>query len=356
MKSIFFVLMMIFACHIDPSFAGKGDTSSKPSKGKGGWGESYGGNGEIAEFKSKAMEVFYFALKNGDALNLNLTYANAQAAISEALVLCARNLTLNGVTKDAINYPKEWPQRIELDCSKWSTLDINEKRILAVHEFLPLLGFEDVDYRLSTDLIIHYKSRRDYAEDKSRLIFQSASYCDGELFEYALKREGNPFYTNADNRTTLDAAIAGRCPYLVKELLSLGVKLDHERFSVLAIRPEYILIDNALNDILTLGDVHAPWIISDVVTILKTIMPKQELNDYLLGLNNFDVGFDECENNNEMMAVIFKKYKRAIGTKIEKREFVRSFARELVFLGLPIDKVDACDQSARDILTIYNLL
>lgn len=61
------------------------------------------------------------------------------------------DLVLNGVRKDAINYPSTG--RIVIQRLRWLSLPYYLKRRLVLHEFLWLIGVDDGDYRISSSLI-----------------------------------------------------------------------------------------------------------------------------------------------------------------------------------------------------------
>ncbi len=357
MKVTTFLLIAVLSTFSSLSYAAKGSsTETKPSKGKGGWGESYGGNIEISEFKSRGLEVFYYSLKDG-AFHLSIDFSSTREAIRDLHVVCKKDLYLDGVKKDAINYPNEVPQRLELDCSKWMTLNTQQKRILAVHEFLPLFGIEDKDYALSSALIIHYKERRDLDDDKSRILFQAAVTCDNEKFDSLMAdEETNIYYVNADNNTILDAAIKSNCSYQVKEIINTGYFYDYSRFPFLTERPEFILIENVLSDVLTLNPKYAAWSITDMNNILDRIIPLKTADDYFSSLNSFLDAQGECNQHNDLLLMILKKYERRLDSDENHQEAIKIFFSGLVKRGFPIDNEDACNNSAKKILRKYNLL
>lgn len=60
-------------------------------------------------------------------------------------------LKLNGMDKDAINYPSE--KRIIFNRIRWSSFITNERLALVLHEYLGLLGTQDANYQYSKFLL-----------------------------------------------------------------------------------------------------------------------------------------------------------------------------------------------------------
>lgn len=76
---------------------------------------------------------------------------------------------------DAINYPSENPPKIMISTKSWIKLNLQEKRLLVLHEILPSLGYVDFHYKYSNRLkkIIDQAGWDPYRE---RLI-EIANYC-----------------------------------------------------------------------------------------------------------------------------------------------------------------------------------
>ena len=138
-------------------FAATAMATSKTKKIKDGWSEAYGGSAEIAEFIYMATNILFFSV--GTKALANVDKNKIIDVIKNSKVICSKNLTLNGEDKDGVNYPKNEPQMIYLDCEKWSDkMSLQQKQLLSVHEYLPLLGKIDEHYILSSELVRHYKA------------------------------------------------------------------------------------------------------------------------------------------------------------------------------------------------------
>jgi len=62
-----------------------------------------------------------------------------------------RTLTLNGMPKDALNFPSE--QKIVFNRQRWSSMLSEERLALVLHEYLGLLGVEQANYEHSKLLL-----------------------------------------------------------------------------------------------------------------------------------------------------------------------------------------------------------
>lgn len=60
-------------------------------------------------------------------------------------------LTLNGVPKDAINYPAT--QKIIFNRARWVAISEKEKEALVLHEYLGILEVENGDYKISKGIL-----------------------------------------------------------------------------------------------------------------------------------------------------------------------------------------------------------
>lgn len=137
-------------------FATTAMAASKSKKIKDGWSEAYGGSAEIAEFIYMATNILFFSV--GTKALVDVNKEKIIDVIKNSKVICSKNLTLNGEDKDGVNFPKNEPQMIYLDCEKWSNkMSLKQKQLLSVHEYLPLLGKIDEHYILSSELVSRYK-------------------------------------------------------------------------------------------------------------------------------------------------------------------------------------------------------
>jgi hypothetical protein len=68
---------------------------------------------------------------------------------------------VNGVEKDAANYPRARPRRLEIKRSFWTATanDIAAREALTLHEILPLIGLDDADYVRSSRLLLALEAK-----------------------------------------------------------------------------------------------------------------------------------------------------------------------------------------------------
>lgn len=108
-----------------------------------------GGDIYALQFVSYADKVLLY-LRNSNVIGLDL---KALAKVIETAVVESRTepLKIKGVDKDAINYPSE--NRIIFNRNRWSSMINDERLALVLHEYLGLLGKEDVNYAYSKLLL-----------------------------------------------------------------------------------------------------------------------------------------------------------------------------------------------------------
>lgn len=151
------ILIVVTILLFSVSFSTIAAASSKPKKVKDGWSEAYGGSAEIAEFIYMATNILFFSV--GTKVLSDINKNKIINVIKNSKVVCSKNLILDGEDKDGVNFPKQEPQIIYLDCEKWSTkMSFKQKQLLSVHEYLPLLGKTDEHYILSSELVRNYKA------------------------------------------------------------------------------------------------------------------------------------------------------------------------------------------------------
>lgn len=151
----------------------KGDFSNLSSESQGAKklnfqksieGGIHGGGGDATsmEFKSFGTEIVNRLMaQNIGAFDLNIAYIKStyniktmelKNTIEKVRVETTTSpLFLDGVRKDAINYPAE--SRVVLDINRWNQLSEALKRQLAIHELLGIMGVDDKDYSASFALI-----------------------------------------------------------------------------------------------------------------------------------------------------------------------------------------------------------
>ncbi len=97
-------------------------------------------------------------------------------------------LSIDNVPKDAVNYPELNPPLIEVSQKSWARLSRVQKSQLVIHEILPIAGYSDRDYALSSWFINKTylgEDRNDEIEDIFKLC-KTSSLKTITLFE--LKR------------------------------------------------------------------------------------------------------------------------------------------------------------------------
>jgi hypothetical protein len=108
-----------------------------------------GGDVHALEFVTTAQQVLSYLQKfKFEGLD---TKALGQAIDSAKVESTEEPLKLNGMDKDAINYPTE--NRIVFNSKRWGSLATNERLALVLHEYLGLLGKNDANYQFSKLLL-----------------------------------------------------------------------------------------------------------------------------------------------------------------------------------------------------------
>ena len=210
--------------------------SSGGAKKVKGWRESYGGDSRIAEFKLKAAEVFYHTRFDS---YLGKEYSQILKVVDNLQVNCRDDLYLDGEKKQAINYPLRNPQLLELDCTTWSQeLTIKQKILLVIHEFLPLMGIEDIDYGTSLKVYEKYLIFKSASQDYNNTGFKDETYeirlyravtgCQTEKFSTLVESGADLFTTAFNNQNLLILALEFGCTEIALELMNYRVPISTE--------------------------------------------------------------------------------------------------------------------------------
>lgn len=300
----FKLLTAVFLITISAScFAGK---SEKSKDTKRGWRESYGGDSRIADFKASSLLV-------ADTIDSNIFYTITERSISEfkstildSIIVCEQNLVLEGVSKDAINFPKLKPQKILLDCEKWQSLSQNTKYLLSIHEYLPLLGIDDTSYEYSNKIFKSFQLSSSRPSPHGEALLSSAFWCQTSNFEAALESGASLFYRSKDGtgKNAIEEAVAGGCMPIIKLIVNSGVA---DLFKVSEIH--YALI-NSLENVFNFYDSY--------------FLSNDKINDERLeGINNFL----------EMVTYLTKQYPELVNFKSKldsKQNFIayRAFSKD----------------------------
>jgi len=111
-----------------------------------------GGDAVSLEFKAMGQAVTDAIIDKGIVFTSGVSVKTLQDTIRRADVRSvSTELYLDGVRKDAINYPYE--NRIDISLTQWSYMTEKVKYQLVIHEALGLLSINDADYARSNSLI-----------------------------------------------------------------------------------------------------------------------------------------------------------------------------------------------------------
>lgn len=234
---MFKVILILGLCLSTNAFAGKGS-----SKGKGGFSESYGGDSNISEFQSIARDVVNTL---SDSMFYKITKLQAEDVISQietAVVYCRGNLILDGVEKEAINYPFENPKRIELDCSKWKAALPSNKYRLVIHEYLHLMLVDDSSYEFSSEVVKAYFRHNpydngDHHNHNHNLVPERASIdliywissCNIERYKSIAESRGINIYYRLSGigLDGISVSIEEGCTILLADQMALGAPVEN---------------------------------------------------------------------------------------------------------------------------------
>jgi len=189
-----------------------------------------------SEFKMLASNVFYISKYNNI---YDLRYDDVLDTIRNVEFLCAKNIEVGGEPKDAVNFPLRDPQLIVLNCEKWnSSLTEKQKKILVVHELLPILGFEDFDYAKSSLILrVHenYKLSKVFflkspLKDLNHDLFMALWECNVEKFDVAVDSGADIFNeSKRDSWTLLNHAASKGCFEIAEKLLRYNLDIKKEK-------------------------------------------------------------------------------------------------------------------------------
>ncbi len=113
--------------------------------------ESGGGNTAAAEFYQLGHRTLVALTQANPIVILERTTINLndllKALETSKIEFVNENLSLNGVSVQAINYPDQ--KKILVSQNAWNGLSPSQKRQLIIHEVLGLLNIEDIHYKVS---------------------------------------------------------------------------------------------------------------------------------------------------------------------------------------------------------------
>lgn len=104
-----------------------------------------GGDVYALQFVSYANKILLY-LQNSQVEGLDIKTLS-KAIESAKVESTTKDLKLNGMDKDAINYPTQ--NRIVFNQKRWSSMLNDERLALVLHEYLGLIGKEDANYQFS---------------------------------------------------------------------------------------------------------------------------------------------------------------------------------------------------------------
>ncbi len=319
--------------------------SNKPSTGGGGWRESYGGDSTIMEFKHLAKEVAYVLNDNSFPNDFNIDLINLKDTINLSYVQCGSDLVLDGVSKDAINYPNENPQRIVLNCKKWnSELSTSQKYRLAIHEYLPLVRIDDSTYSYSEKMYNFFVKYRNASNFNMQDMMSSILSCNLAGFRKMTDLGGNVFLENQRGINLLQIATAFSCDVIVQDLIDSGLEYVINDIINMSYA-HYSLIENAITT--TFGNEQA-----QAISTLKILITKWPGLPSLGFTSNLWLSGDyqlekKCYPRSTVMHLLASK-------KVITKE-TYAFIKQLIDLGFSLDQKNICEQTPRAIFEKNNI-
>jgi hypothetical protein len=132
-----------------------------------------GGDAIALEFTTLARQVSKDIKIEAQHLFPEFSAEDLESVIESTKVASVDKTILNGVEKDAINYPRL--KLIEVSRSRWKSRSVSTEKLraLVLHEYLGIMNINDADYKISGRLIDYY------LDSKKRII---ESEIDGRIF------------------------------------------------------------------------------------------------------------------------------------------------------------------------------
>lgn len=114
-----------------------------------------GGDNYSLLFVGTASDILHY-LEQTPELSSEINIAAFKKAVETTTVESTdKQLLLNGVPKDAINYPAE--KRIIFNYKNWNAIDLENRPALVLHEYLGIMGVSDVGYKISKKILDNYR-------------------------------------------------------------------------------------------------------------------------------------------------------------------------------------------------------
>lgn len=130
-----------------------------------------GGDGFAMSFKAIGFDISRHLKSEGLSVVDGLRTSDFEIALKTASVdTTAAELFLNGVRKDAINYPLQ--HKIVVNIPRWERLSNEAQRQLVIHEVMGLLGINDQAYEKSyyVQVVANLNSANAYRQPKSHAL------------------------------------------------------------------------------------------------------------------------------------------------------------------------------------------
>lgn len=158
-----------------------------------------GGNVYEAEFKKIGIELLA-SMQNARLSSEQLGFELLQfkVALQEVQVLgLDQELSLHGNVRMAINSPSERLIRFSNDA--WMILNIEQKRILVLHEYLRFVGVDDAEYAFSLNIVTLLQAKKNTqgvpAQGRSARAAVLEIGANGKI----LSREGPDYFKGAES-------------------------------------------------------------------------------------------------------------------------------------------------------------
>jgi hypothetical protein len=146
-KHVLLTLMTLALTVAGPSWGKQAPGPKKPPPGGANGG---GGDHNSQEFAKIGFEIAERLSKQKSSIKIDTKLMKSKIAAT-AVEFTFDDLSLNGVRKDAINYPLEL--LIRIDQKVWDILSKNAREALVLHEYLGIMEINDVNYVISYKLL-----------------------------------------------------------------------------------------------------------------------------------------------------------------------------------------------------------
>ncbi len=115
-----------------------------------------GGDAIVLEFMNLGRQVAKDIRLEAEQLFPEFAIDELEDALARTKVVSVERALLNGVEKDAINYPRQ--KLIEVSSTRWlaRTRSPEQQQALVFHEYLGIMGVDDGDFSVSGRLLDYY--------------------------------------------------------------------------------------------------------------------------------------------------------------------------------------------------------